>query len=1342
MRPSRSRKARFTESLCALMAFTLAILCARANVSAQQFPNPPMIVTPVDPRGLVTADFNSDGHQDLAYVTTGQVPVLHVLLGNGKGGFSEGASVQLLNGACTFEVVMCRMVVGDFTHSGHPGILMAWNVYSDWGFDLVPGNGDGTFGTPIRSQIPRSGNPGLDTLVPIHLAIADFNKDGNLDIAAADYQDAQIGIYLGDGKGNFATAGAVRDSNSPYAAYSADVNHDGNMDLVALTRYGGGAEIWLGDGAGNFRYSKTYPQNNGTIFFSPLSVADINGDGNADVIGMDGSGNIEVLIGNTNGSFNAPQSVASGFEGTGLFYAADLTGSGIPALMVQSGEGFDTAVATAKMTYGTVQKRTSGPFGTDAVFADFNEDGAPDMAVGTESGIQLFFGSHSGQFPDSTITPLTTADTFLFTGDFNGDGMADVAAIGGDGFLRTYLGSNSGALGAPVQSATAVTSNFDYVGNTVGDFDGDGHQDIAMLGQVFYGDGAGMFTPLSVTTVTAGSGGVFAADLNKDGKSDLLSISGPTPAPGANAYFYSLLALMGTAQRTFTTVTTNFTPYTPGQGITTPALLAVGDLNADGYPDAAVYDPNLPALEIWQGNGDGTFHSALIQSLTGSPWSPQGAGGQLSSLSKGVIADLDGDGNADLAFLAIETTSLTALMPTYALVVEYGNGKSVFASPQIIPLSHPYNLMSSTKLTSGGLPSIVLSDGGVIAVLRNLGGRQFSNEDYYTAGRMTGLLVADINGDGLGDLLPLRANGLVSPAGGERGLTILLNQAEALNNGNGVVNGSLSATPATVNYNQGFGLTALVVASTAGAPAPTGTVSFYALGLPLGSAPLQQGSATLQVSGAITQSMSPGIVAITANYSGDSYYTTADLTTTVQVLNPYYTTQTTLSITAGGVPISSIQAAGFFTINATVTAPSTVSHGYVAFFDGSNLIGQASISSGQTAYSTNRLAIGSHSLSAQYLGYTPPPGTYAYGNLQVLDSFQPSTSPSVPLTVTAVSTSASIQPSSTSIIAGTVLTLTANLSSPAGTPIGGVTFFDGGNALGTFTLGSNGTTAFSTASLSVGQHSLTAQYAANGIFAGSVTPPIGITVTSASAALAPTNTQIVSVTPSASSGNTITVQVTGASNSSGDISLLLDGQLAATTTLSSTGLVIMQVPFGGSGTHALVASFSGSTFNAPSASPPLLSTAYSSGQDFILQAAQAQFNLAAGSTSFAIPLNVTAVNGWRGTIAFRCVSGLPQDYVCNFSPASVSESGGTVLTLRAPARIPLSGLLLAPLAWFLRRKARRIGVWIIVLFAAIVLISSCNAPHASSSTSVITVEGDSGTLVHSVQVQVSIPSRY
>ena len=1313
------------------VAGVIWIAASSSMALAQQFQNPPMIVTALDPVGLVTGDWNGDGHQDLIYVETGDSPTLHLLSGNGKGGFTEGISLQLPTGTCSYEVVTCTLLVGDFNKDGHPDILMAGNFPSGWGYIVLPGNGNGTFGTPIASTLPPSSSGGLATLVNAQAVVADLNGDGNLDIVAPDYIDNSINIYLGNGTGKFTPGTSLNDPLRPTAVYTADVNHDGKKDLIVFNQDNGGAAIWLGDGAGGFTYSQTFPANSASPVFVSRSVADMNGDGNVDIIGVDGAGNVLVLTGNTNGTFNSPQNVASGFEPTApletRYYTADVTGDGVPDLLATSWEGFDTAVAKSAMTYGPVQKRTSGVFATQLAIADFNQDGSPDIAVGVSGGIQLFYGSKQGAFPDKTITPVTEPVTFLFAGDFNDDGVADVASIGSDGFIRTYPGVKGGGFTSPVKTSTAVSTAFNYIGNTVGDFDGDHQQDILIYGQVLYGNGDGSFTPVLQTTGVNG----LVSDLNKDGKSDLLSLSSLTSGAGSNVYFYGLIAQLGGTKRTFTQVTTNFPPYLPGQGITTPALLGVGDLNGDGYPDTAVYDPNLPALEIWLGKGDGSFRAGNVVNLSDEAWTPLGAGGQGNQIGIGSVLDLDGDGNSDLVFLATEKTSVTNVTPVSVLVIEYGNGDGGLGETQVLPLSHAFSSMTSAILDTSGHSGIVLGNGALVSVIRNLGGRQYSNEEYDSAGTMTGLLAADFNGDGLSDILPLRSNPETSPDPGVAGITVLLNQSVVDGNGSGVSNGSLTASPATVQYNQAFSMTAALTSSVSGAPVPTGTIAFSVMGTPLGSATLTAGSATIQVSGATTQTLPPGDLELTANYSGDSFYAPSDLTTVLQVLNPVYSTHTALTASVGNSPASSVQAGSFLALHATVGAPQTVISGYIAFYDGTTVLGQEEIANGRADFSTNLLAIGAHNLSAQYLGFTPP---YSAAGLNI---FLASSSPAVPMTVTAVPTTATLTPSVSTVTAGAVLTLTAKVSSGSGSPIGGVTFLDGSSELGTQTLDASGSAAFSTVSLLNGQHAITARYSANGIYAGIVSLPATVTVNAASAALLRTLTQITAVTPGTSSeGGLADVQVTGKLTQNGSVSVLVDGQVIATTKLPASGRIAFPLPSLASGPHTIFASYSGSPLAAPSASPKFLTTAYLSRPDFTLQTA---FNGAAtrsNGLSISIPLTVGAVGDWKGTVTFSCTSGVPQGYDCTFSPTTLTGAGATTLTLEPSQGLSAMAFLLLPLGMLFDSKRRFRTLAVLALGAALLSLSSCGtvSPRSSANSSIVTVEATSGSLVHSTQI--------
>jgi virginiamycin B lyase len=159
-------------------------------------------------------------------------------------------------------------------------------------------------------------------------------------------------------------------------------------------------------------------------------------------------------------------------------------------------------------------------------------------------------------------------------------------------------------------------------------------------------------------------------------------------------------------------------------------------------------------------------------------------------------------------------------------------------------------------------------------------------------------------------------------------------------------------------------------------------------------------------------------------------------------------------------------------LTATVTSSAGTPSGTVTFFDGNTALDSAALNASGQATLDVSLSVGSHSLTASFGGNS---------------SFAASTSSAVTETVNPASAAATTTTLSTSVpapVAGQPETLTATVSSSAGTPSGTVTFFDGNTVLGSATLDANGQAAL-TVSLGAGSHSLTVSYAGNSAFAAS-----------------------------------------------------------------------------------------------------------------------------------------------------------------------------------------------------------------------------------------------------------------
>ena len=234
------------------------------------------------------------------------------------------------------------------------------------------------------------------------------------------------------------------------------------------------------------------------------------------------------------------------------------------------------------------------------------------------------------------------------------------------------------------------------------------------------------------------------------------------------------------------------------------------------------------------------------------------------------------------------------------------------------------------------------------------------------------------------------------------------------------------------------------------------------------------GSGTLNAAGQATLTTSALTVAthaITAVYGGDTNFTTSSgsLSQVVGHAN------TSVSLTASANP-ATVGAYVLFTATVVVTAPGGgTPSGTVTFTDGSTRLGIVSVvaANGQITakLQTNTLSAGTHSIVATYSGSSGYAGSVSTTYVETINSSQ---------TATAVALGSSVNPSTL----GQNVTLTATVTSSAGTPSGSVTFYDGSTVLGSGNL-SAGVASLSTTGLSVGTHALTAVYSGSTSYAGS-----------------------------------------------------------------------------------------------------------------------------------------------------------------------------------------------------------------------------------------------------------------
>jgi hypothetical protein len=334
--------------------------------------------------------------------------------------------------------------------------------------------------------------------LPVSVAIADVNGDGNNDILVANGGSSNLSVYLGDGKGGFSQANGSPFPAGPNPSDIAvgDFNGDGNPDLAIANHAVKLVTVLLGNGKGQFSFAPGSPFS---VPSNPhphgIAAADFNGDKKLDLaVDSWGENKVLVLFGNGDGTFQTPGiKFDVGYAPYERLRTADLNEDGNPDIVTSNWKGSSVSVLFGDGKGHFSRKDITvpeSPFGI--AIGDFNGDHHLDIAIahysgqGTDpsrNGLSVLFGDGKGNFTLAKGSPFPVGHypPTIAAGDLNGDGIIDVALPNyQEDKITVYLGGRNGIVPAGY-SPIRVGHSPECV--AIGDLNRDGKADLVVADQ-------------------------------------------------------------------------------------------------------------------------------------------------------------------------------------------------------------------------------------------------------------------------------------------------------------------------------------------------------------------------------------------------------------------------------------------------------------------------------------------------------------------------------------------------------------------------------------------------------------------------------------------------------------------------------------------------------------------------------------------------------------------------------------------------------------------------------------------------------------------------------------------
>lgn len=578
---------------------------------------------------LAIGDLNNDGFIDYVVANYGTSP------SNGRLDIAFSGTGGPLSTSVTIGNYPMAVTLADLNKDGFLDIAVACDYGSaPSGTNKVRvllNNGDGTFGAPIELDTTSNGIMGITA--------ADFNKDGNIDLAVTLENVNKIAVFYNLGDISTSSASQTTVGSYPTGIASGDLNGDGYPDFITANYMSRNISVVIKKQTAT---AAVFNAVNYDVGIQPyhIKLVDFDGDGFPDIYASNSDGAV-ILQNLQDGTFSQPMFIAGNSVGVAT---GDIDGDGDIDL-VQSSDGagrvrIQLNRKIENILFAPIEEKihvaNSNSLASFLINADFSGSGYDDIIAampgfgGSSITLYHYKNNQNGTLADPQLMYSGTipGGRQAAVADFNGDGKLDLAvasSIGGAG-VYLFINNGSGTL-VPAGTIDTLTGANSLIAL---DVDGDGDQDLAVshtLGSIsiLRNNGSGTFTlsapaDFELPTGSLSAGHLASGKFSSDNITDL-----------AVAVSEGIAILSGTG------VSLGSSTIVPLTG--KPKTIVSGDFNGDGTADLAAIIPTLGKLAILLNNGSGGFAAPVYYSTDTNP----------TSLSS---ADVDNDGDTDLLVIS------------------------------------------------------------------------------------------------------------------------------------------------------------------------------------------------------------------------------------------------------------------------------------------------------------------------------------------------------------------------------------------------------------------------------------------------------------------------------------------------------------------------------------------------------------------------------------------------------------------------------------------------------------------------------------------------------------------